>query len=322
MTTTRPTCRIAAVQAAPLFMDRQATLAKAAALVTAAAERGADLVVFPESFVPGYPDWVWMLPPGQGPALAQLYAEFVDASPTARTADLEPVCRSAAQSHVHVALGISERSSAGTSLFNCLVLIGPDGDIRGLHRKLVPTGGERLVWAQGDGSTLEAWDSPFGRIGGLICWENYMPLARYALWAWGVQIYLAPTWDHGDAWLATLRHIAREGRAVVVGCGTVLHRNDIPDRFAFKALYPPDRSWINPGDSAIVGPNGAFLAGPVREKEEILLAEVNRAELRGRKWDLDVAGHYMRPDVFHLTLDRAPHALLDVRDSPPPDLDS
>ena len=205
-------------------------------------------------------------------------------------------------------MGLSERNAeaSNASLYNTLLYIDPQGQIMGKHRKLVPTGGERLVWAQGDGSTLDVYDTPLGRLGGLICWENYMPLARYTLYAWGIQIYVAATWDRGEPWLSTLRHIAKEGRVYVLGVGMVLRKADIPDSFEFKRrFYTGAGEWINIGDSAIVNPDGRFIAGPVQEKETILYAEIDPRQMRGPKWMLDVAGHYARPDVFELRVNRA-----------------
>jgi nitrilase len=219
-----------------------------------------------------------------------------------------------------VAMGVTERDTAasGASLYNTLLYFSPDGTLMGKHRKLVPTGGERMVWAQGDGSTLEVYDTPLGKIGGLICWENYMPLARYTMYAWGTQIYIAATWDRGEPWLSTLRHIAKEGRVYVIGCCIALRRADIPDRFEYKEkFYSGSREWINEGDSAIVNPDGEFIAGPVRMKEEILYAEVDPAQMRGPKWMLDVAGHYARPDVFELIVHRKSHPMIQVAEERP-----
>jgi nitrilase len=191
--------------------------------------------------------------------------------------------------------------------------IDAQGQILGKHRKLVPTGGERLVWAQGDGSTLQAYDTPLGKIGGLICWENYMPLARYAMYAWGTQIYIAATWDRGQPWLSTLRHIAKEGRVYVLGCCIAMRKDDIPDSFSFKQkYYANEEEWINIGDSAIVNPEGVFIAGPVRMKEEILYAELDPRQMGGPRWMLDVAGHYGRPDVFELTVHTEAHKMINM----------
>ncbi|MEO8504050.1 MAG: carbon-nitrogen hydrolase family protein [Acidobacteriota bacterium] len=308
-----PTFRVAAVQAAPVFLDLQATIDKACALIAEAGAAGAKLVVFPEGFVPAYPLWCWLIPAGQTAALRELYVELLEQSvavPGPETARLAAAARSAG---VHVAIGINERNAeaSGTSLYNSLLYIRDDGEILGVHRKLVPTAGERLIHAAGDGSTLQVHDLSIGRLSGLICWENYMPLARYALYAAGVEIYVAPTWDRGEPWLSTLRHIAKEGRMVVIGACMALRKADIPDRFEFKRRYLAEApEWINPGDSAIVDPDGKLLAGPAREVETILYAEVARSRITGPRWQLDVAGHYGRPDVFRLSVDRRPRPMV------------
>jgi nitrilase len=210
--------KLAVVQAAPVFLNKAATVEKACAYIQQAAAAGASLVAFPESFIPAYPDWVWAVPPGEDGLLGELYAEFFEQSLEVPGPETLRLCQAAREAGVYVVLGFSERSPqiSPASLYNSLLYIDPHGSILGVHRKLVPTGGERLVWAQGDGSTLQVYDTPLGKLGGLICWENYMPLARYALYAWGVQIYVAATWDRGEPWLATLRHIAREGRMYVL----------------------------------------------------------------------------------------------------------
>jgi nitrilase len=299
--------KIAAVQAAPVFLDKKATVDKACQLIADAGREGARLVAFPEGFIPTYPDWVAAVPAGEQGMLGELYAELVANAVTIPDAATDQLCRAAKNAGVYIVMGMSERNAeaSGASLYNTLLYIDSEGRILGKHRKLVPTGGERLVWAQGDGSTLDIYETPFGRLSGLICWENYMPLARYALYAWGVQIYIAATWDRGEPWLSTLRHIAREGRAYVVGCGMALRKSDIPDRFEFKKrFYAHVDDWINVGDSAIVDPNGEFIAGPIKCKEEILYADVDPRLMSGSKWMLDVAGHYARPDVFQLTINR------------------
>jgi len=305
---------VAAVQAAPVFLDREATVEKACSLIAEAGARGAKLAVFPEGFIPAYPFWIWFIPAGETHALRELYAELLDNAVTIPSAATDRLCAAARDAGVHVAIGVNERNAeaSGTTLYNSLLYIGADGRILGKHRKLVPTAGERLVHAQGDGSTLEVYDLDIGRLGGLVCWENYMPLARYALYAWGVQLYAAPTWDRGEPWLSTLRHIAKEGRAYVLGCCSAMRRTDVPDRYAFKAKYLPDAEWLNPGDSAIVDPDGKFLVEPVREREEILYAEVDPRRLSGPRWQLDVAGHYARPDVFQLTVRREARPVMRV----------
>ncbi len=308
--------KIAAVQAAPVFLNREVTVEKACDLIAAAGREGARLIAFPEAFIPTYPDWVWAVPPGEEGLLNDLYAELLGNAVTIPSEATTRLCQAAKSANAYVVIGVSERNAeaSGGSMYNTLLYIDAQGNILGKHRKLVPTGGERLVWAQGDGSTLEAYDTPLGKIGGLICWENYMPLARYSMYAWGVQVYVAATWDRGEPWLSTLRHIAKEGRVFVLGSCIVLRKDDIPDHYEFKQkFYAHVGEWINVGDSAIVNPQGEFVAGPVRMKEETLYAEVDPRQMRGPKWMLDVAGHYARPDVFELVVHREPRPMIVTR---------
>ncbi len=307
------TFKIAAVQAAPVFLNRAATVDKACALIDNATREGARLVVFPEAFIPGYPDWVWRIPPQEHSVLNELYAELLEQSVEIPSDTTEALCRAAKRANAHVVMGLNERNSeaSNASLCNTLLFIDDQGQILGKHRKLVPTSPERMVWGPGDGSTLRVYDTAVGKISGLICWENYMPLARYAMYAWGTQIYLAPTWDSGETWVATLRHIAKEGRVYVVGCCMALRKDDIPDRFGFKKKYYAEQDeWINAGDSAIVHPSGKLMAGPLSSKEDILYAEVDTRQMQGLRRVLDVAGHYARPDVFELTVHTAPRPIV------------
>jgi nitrilase len=307
--------RIAAVQAAPVFLDREATVDKACQLIEEAGRNAARLVVFPEAFIPAYPDWVWAVPAGEEGMLGELYARLLANAVEIPGPATQRLGQAAKRAGVYVVMGLTERNveASGGSLYNTLLYIDAQGNLLGKHRKLVPTGGERLVWAQGDGSTLAVYDTPLGKIGGLICWENYMPLARYALYAWGTQIYIAATWDRGEPWLSTLRHIAAEGRVVVVSCGMALRKADIPDAFEFKRrFYEHVGEWINGGDSAILNSHGEFIAGPLHEQEGVLYAEIDPAQMRGPKWMLDVAGHYARPDVFQLTVQRGARPMIRV----------
>jgi nitrilase len=313
------TFKIAVVQAAPVVLDREATVSKACELIAKAGRSGARLVVFPEAFIPTYPDWVWRIPPGQHRVLADIYAELLEQSVEIPGPVTEELSQAARRADVYVAMGLNERNAnaSNASLYNTLLYIGPEGHLVGKHQKLVPTAPERMVWTQGDGSTLDVYDTSLGKLSGLICWENYMPLARYSLYAWGVQIYLAPTWDNGEPWLSTLRHIAKEGRAYVIGCSMVMRKEDIPDRFDFKAKYYSEvGEWINKGDSAIVSPDGKFVAGPLHAEEGILYAELDPRQMRGSKWNLDVAGHYARPDVFRLTVSKEDRPMIDVAQTP------
>jgi nitrilase len=304
--------KVAVVQHAPVFLDRAATVEKACRLIAEAGHGGARLVVFPEAFIPAYPDWVWVLPPNERKAQTALYAELVANAITAPSAETVRLGRAAREAEVQLVIGVNEvnAEASGTSLYNALLFFDAEGRLYAKHRKLVPTYAERLVWAQGDGSTLAVHATPLGRLCGLICWESYMPLTRYAMYAWGAQLYIAATWDRGEPWLSTLRHIAREGRVFVIGCGMGLRMSDVPERLGFKRLYPPGREWVNAGDSAVVGPDGAFLAGPLHERQDILYAEVDPAQYAASRWMFDAAGHYARPDVFQLTVRRGAKPML------------
>jgi nitrilase len=298
---------IAAIQATPVFLDHDATVAKACTLIAEAGARGAKLAVFPEAFIPGYPVWIWHIPPGQTQALRDLYVELLDNAVTVPGPAVERLCDAARDAGVNVVIGVNERNveASGGSLYNCVLYIDERGTLLGKHRKLMPTAAERLVHAQGDGSTLETYDLSIGRTCAMICWESYMPLARYAMYAAGVQIYAAPTFDRGEPWLSTLRHVAKEGRVYVIGCCSPYRKADIPDRLAFKEKYLVSADeWLNPGDSVIVDPDGKMIAGPARLEETILYAEADPRKITGPRWQLDVAGHYGRPDVFSLTVDR------------------
>ena len=315
------TIRIAAVQAASVFLDLDSGVDKACRLIQEAADNRASLVVFPEAFLPAYPLWVWFIPPGHTRPLRELYAALHKHSVTIPGAAISRIADAAARAHTCVAIGVTERNveSSGASLFNSLVIIDTDGQVRGRHRKLVPTAGERLVWAQGDGSDLEVYRLPFARVGGLICWENYMPLARYALSAWGEQIHLAPTWDRGEPWTSSMRHIAKESRCFVVSCCQAFHKDAIPAEWSFKSEYLRGvDGWINPGHSLIVDPDGRIVAGPLVEEEGIIYADVDPSELVGPRWQLDIAGHYSRPDVFELRVHRTPRpAITNVVETEP-----
>ncbi len=309
--------RISVVQIAPAVLDRARSLSKACELVARAAEQGAKLVVFPEAYVPTYPFWVWYLAPREHTRLGELHAALVDQAVSVPGPELGPVQEAARRANVFVALGVNERNAeaSGTSLFNTVVLIGPDGEVLAKHRKLVPTGPERLVWAQGDGSTLAPIATELGRVGMLICWENYMPLARYALYAQGLDVLLAPTYDEGEMCLCSVRHIAKEGRIYVASASMLLHREHVPDAYGLGALVA-QRDWIKEGDSAIAAPSGALIAGPLRREEGILCADVDLREVTASRWNLDVAGHYARPDVFRFELRRPPPAPIAETDEP------
>ena len=311
------TVRVAAVQETPVFLDRDATVDKVCDLIGDAAAAGAQLVVFPEAFVPGYPDWVWRTRPwADGPAAwyERLWANSVTV-PGPSVAAMGSAARAAG---VYVAVGINEREPDGGTLFNTLLFLGSDGGVLGRHRKLMPTGGERLVWGRGDGAGLRVHETEIGRLGGLICWENYMPLARTALYGQGVQLYVAPTWDNSEEWVPTLRHIAKEGSCHVIGVTPFLRGSDVPaDIPGRDDLYGGDDDWMSRGNTTIVSAGGSIVAGPLIGEAGILTAELDLDAIVRHKRMFDCIGHYARPDVLRLEADlRAKPALTPMGESP------
>lgn len=304
--------KIATMQHASCVLDREATIQRAVSLIAEAAMGGAELVIFPEAFIPGYPAWIWRLRPGgDWDVTDQLHARLLD-----NAVDLEKdglaAIRTAARDHqVSVVVGVHERdgSLSRTTLYNTVVTIGTDGAVLNRHRKLMPTNPERMVWGFGDASGLKVLETPCGRIGMLLCWENYMPLARYVLYAQGIEIYIAPTYDSGDGWIGTLQHIAREGCCWVVGAGVALRNQDLPvDLPARDRLYPSSEDWINPGDSVVVAPGGEIIAGPLHNRQDVLYAELDLDRVAVSRRSFDVAGHYARPDIFTLHVDTKPQS--------------
>jgi nitrilase len=299
------TVKAAAVQAAYVLMNQQATLDKAIGLLEAAAAQGAQIVVFPEVFIPGTPIWIDSRPIWDGDEqwFAMLAAQAV-VVPGPVTDALGAAARAAG---TYVVMGVEEREPHGSTIYNTTLYLGPDGALLGKHRKLMPTGSERTVWGMGDGSTLPVVDTPHGRLSGLICWENYMPLARFYLYSQGVDIWAAPTLAPGDAWVASMRHIAREGRCYVIGVNPCVHRDQIPADFPRREdvwnLESDDEQWVEAGNSVIVAPSGEMLAGPARHEETILTADLDLDLVRSARRLFDPVGHYNRPDVFHLAAD-------------------
>ena len=310
-----PMIRAAAVQHAPVFLDRDATVAKGVSLIGEAAAGGAQLVVFPETWIPCYPLWVYgggFHAPGMKAAYARLLANSLEV-PSAGT---DALCDAARRHGVHVVVGINERApDAGGTIYNSLLYIGPDGAILGVHRKVMPTSAERTIWGQGDGSTLHVFDTAIGRLGGLICWEHWMPLARFAMHARQEDIHVAVWPENPEIHQMAARTYAFEGRCFVVSAGLYLTRSMIPEDFeasaaidALAGVYSDDPDVLLPGGSGIVGPDGHWLAGPAGDEETIVYGDLDLSLLPGEYQALDSAGHYNRPDIFQLTVDTRPRA--------------
>ncbi len=302
--------KVAVVQASPVLFDREATVDKACRLIEQAAAHGAQFILFPEAYIPAYPRGLAFgtVVGSRSPVGRRVWQRYWENAVVVPGPTTQKLAAAAKKAGVYLAIGIIERDmerSSGT-LYCTLLYFGPDGQILGKHQKLKPTAGERLIWGEGDGSTLTVIQTEIGNIGGLICWENYMPLARMAMYNKGIDIYLAPTADARGTWQATLRHIACEGRCFVLGC----------NQYMTKAMYPDDLKDLREldqqpeimcrGGSAIISPMGKVLAGPLYDEEDILFAELDLGAIARSKFDFDVVGHYARPDVFQLRVNEEP----------------
>ena len=305
--------RVAVVQAAPVVTEREATIDKVVRLTHEAADAGARLVLFPEAFIPAYPRGLSFgtVVGGRTDAGRRTFARYANNAVEVPSPATERLGSAARDAGVFLAIGVIERDRvSGGTLYCTLLMFGPDGRLLGKHRKLKPTAAERLIWGEGDGSTLPVYDTEIGKIGGLICWENYMPLARMAMYQKGVEIYLAPTADSRDTWQSTMQHVALEGRCYVLSC----------NQYVTKAMYPADLEGLEDldiapdelcrGGSAILSPLGQYLAGPLYGAEGILYADLTRMGLLGAKFDFDVIGHYARNDVFRFSVNEEPQRVL------------
>jgi nitrilase len=289
---------VACAQAEPVLFDREATIGRIAEIAAEVAGKRAQLVLFPEAFIPAYPSnrWVRFLAGGQDSKSA--YAKLARESLEVPGPDSDRLGEIAREHSLWLAVGANELDRG--TIYNALLLYGPGGELALHHRKLVPTNHERLVWGPGDGAGLEAVDTGIGRVGGLICWENFMPLARFSLYESGVEIYLAPTAEDSEQWHDSMKHIARESRAFVLSCCV----------YQLASSYPEDvqlaegDELVGRGGSAILGPDGCYLAGPLWDEEGILYAELDPQRLYEERQRFDPAGHYHRPDVFRLKVRR------------------
>ncbi len=300
--------KVAVVQHPPVYLDLAKSMERAVDLIGEAASQGAGLIVFPEAWLPGYPTFVWRLKPGADMSRTDaLFARLLTNSVNTSGGGLDPICEAAKEHGVVAVVGYQEvdNSASGGTVFNACATIDADGTLLNNHRKLMPTNPERMVWGFGDGRGLNVVDTAAGRIGALLCWESYMPLARAALYAQNIEIYVAPTWDSGDTWLATMQHVAREGACWVIGCATCIETTDIPKDVPFRDdLFGDGADWINPGDAVIYKPFGGVHAGPSHKEKGFLMAEIDPGEARASRRKFDATGHYARPDVLQLEVNR------------------
>jgi len=297
--------KVAVVQAAPVVFNRKHTLEKVHAQAREAARRGAQLVLFPEAFVSGYPRGLdfGAVVGARSEKGREDFRRYWESSVDVPGPAVEELGRAARSNHIYLVIGVVERD--GGTLYCSVLFFAPNGTFLGKHRKIMPTGSERLVWGFGDGSTLPVFETPLGKLGAVICWENYLPLMRASMYAKGIEIYCAPTADCRDSWTASMRHIAVEGRCFVLSCNQFNRRRDFPSDY--DSVYGKDpESVVTRGGSCIVDPFGNFLAGPNMEDEVILTAEIDRGQIIRGKYDLDVVGHYARPDIFQLHVDERP----------------
>ena len=297
--------RAAVVQAASVGFDRERSLAKLERLVAEAAGEGAQLAVFPEAFISAYPKGLdfGAVVGNRTEAGRDHFRRYFESAIEVPGPDVERIAAAAREHSIHLAVGVIERD--GGTLYCTVLLFGPEAGYLGKHRKLMPTAAERLVWGFGDGSTLPVIDTPLGRVGTVICWENYMPMLRMAMYAKGVQLYCAPTADDRETWLSTIRHIALEGRCFVLTSCQFLRRSDLPADIPNRISDDPEAVLMR-GGSAIVDPFGTVLAGPCFEGETILYADLDLDQVVRGKYDFDAAGHYSRPDVFQLKVNEEP----------------
>jgi predicted amidohydrolase len=297
---------VAAAQIAPVFLDLEACVDKACEWITKASGENVEILVFPETWLPGYPVWLdsspeaatWGHPPAK-----EIFQRLVENSPEIPSPAIQRLCDACAEAKITVVMGMHERD--GNTLYNTMIYISEEGEILGKHRKLIPTYTERLVWGQGDGSTLTVVDTPVGRLGGLVCWEHWMPLARQAMHDKRELVHAAVWPSVNETHLLASRTYAFEGRCFVVAAGSVLCREDLPIGMAILDAIPGDGPFQF-GGSVVIGPSAEILAGPVKNEETLVVAEVDPARVVQESMTLDVSGHYSRPDVFTLLVNENP----------------
>lgn len=298
--------KVCLIQDSPIFFDKNRTITKLEKLTKFHANNGCDLIVFPESFIPGYPrGFSFGANIGRRTLEGRkLYAEYYENSITLTGSDLNRLEEIASQQKVYLVIGITERNDYNGSLYCSMVYISPHHGLLGTHRKIKPTGTERVIWGEAAGDSLVTFKTRIGKLGGLICWENYMPFARMAMYRKGVQIYIAPTADSREEWTSTMKHIALEGRCFVLGCNQFFTKSMYPDKY--QSLVKNEPEVLCPGGSVIISPLGKVLAGPLFGRAGALLADLDLQETTMSKLDFDVIGHYARNDIFAFDVKNQP----------------
>jgi len=299
--------KVGCVQAGAVFFDTNKTIDKAAGFVSQAKQEGVKLLLFPETFIPGYPSGLGFgtVVGSRTEAGRDQYKQYWQSSITVPGPETDRLGEMAKDANIFLVMGITERDETNKTLYCTILYFSPTGELVGKHRKIKPTAAERVVWGEGDGTTLATFDTPLGKIGGLICWENYMPHARMAMYNKGVEIYLAPTADSRDTWQSTMEHIACEGRCYVIGCNQYFTKEDYPEDL--RNTIPDDRdNVLSRGGSCIISPLGKVLAGPLYDEEGLLTADIDLEEIIRSKMDFDVSGHYTRNDIFNFTIEGQP----------------
>jgi len=290
--------KVCLIQDSPVFFDKEKTLIKVEDLVKTYAKQGCDLIVFPESFIPGYPRGFSF-----GAVIGsrtdegrKLYTDYYNNSIDLKSADLKRLEVLAAEEAVYLVMGITEKEEVNGSLYCSMIYISPEKGLMATHRKIKPTGTERVIWHEAQGDALVTCHTKIGKLGGLICWENYMPLARMSMYRQGVEIYIAPTADAREAWTSTMKHIALEGRCFVLGCNQYFTTSMYPENYQHLVRDLPED--ICKGGSIIVSPMGNIIVGPLYDQSGALVAELDLDEITDSKLDFDVVGHYARDDIF------------------------
>jgi nitrilase len=303
--------KVCLVQESPVFFDKEQTIQKVEQLTRKYAREGCRLIVFPESFIPGYPrGFTFGAKIGSRTESGRrLFLQYRENSIDIESADLKRLEKLAASENVYLVIGVTEKNQSDGSLHCSMLYVSPNTGLLGVHRKIKPTGTERIVWSEAAGDSLVTFQTSIGKLGGLICWENYMPLARVSMYRKGVEIYIAPTADAREEWTVTMRHIALEGRCFVLGCNQFFTKSMYPEQYHELVQDEPEN--MCRGGSIIVSPSGKILGGPLFDKAGAIITEIDLDEVQMGKLDFDPVGHYARNDIFHFDVPDQPDIIVE-----------